>query len=156
MLGLNVWIPRYDPSKVDPLGLKPALSELFNNTLTEQWMKCNVKDKLFIGIHNIECTGAIKESRYRQTKTGKFDAIHMYGSSGQKAYTLSVLSILRSAKLTSSDHDYHQSCAQFQYQSKQMRNRKYRQTDRRHSQTEYFVPTSGRFDILGDNNQGNF
>ena len=32
-------IPRYDPSSVDPLSLKPALSLLFNNTLSSQWME---------------------------------------------------------------------------------------------------------------------
>ena len=108
-------IPRYDPSHVDPMGLKPTLSLLFNNTLTTLWMDSAFKNKIFVGNHDIECTGAIKESRYRQTKTGKYDGIHLYGSSGRKAFTLSVLRILKAADLTSSDNDYHQSCAQFKY-----------------------------------------
>ena len=116
-------IPRYDPPSVDPTGLKPALSQLFNNTMTELWMKSNEKNRLFIGSHDIECTGAIRESRYKQPKTGKFDGIHLLGNSGQKAYTLSSLKILQAAKLTSSEQDYHQSCAQFQYQSRQVRNK---------------------------------
>ena len=98
-------IPRYDPSHVDPMGLKPTLSLLFNNTLTTLWMDSAFKNKIFVGNHDIECTGAIKESRYRQTKTGKYDGIHLYGSSGRKAFTLSVLRILKAADLTASDND---------------------------------------------------
>ena len=112
-------IPRYDPSHVDPLALKPTLSILFNNTLTDLWMESPHKDKIFVGNHNIECTGAIKESRYRQTKSGKYDGIHLFGSSGQKAYTLSVLNILRGAKVTSSEENFHLSCAQFRYEQTQ-------------------------------------
>ena len=109
-------VPRYDPSNVDPLGLKPSLALLFNNTITGLWMDSPIKDKIFIGEHNIDCTGAIRESRYRQTKSGKYDGIHLYGSSGRKAFTLSVLNILKAANVTSSDHDFHQSCAQYKYQ----------------------------------------
>ena len=113
--------PRYDPSHVDPMGMKPTLALLFNNNITSLWMDSADKEKIFIGNHNIECTGAIKESRYRHTKSGKYDGIHLYGSSGRKAYTLSVLSILKAANVISSEHDYHQSCAQFKYQNKQNR-----------------------------------
>ena len=107
--------PRYDPLSVDPLSLKPALSQLYNNTITEEWMTCEFKDNIYIGSHNnIDCTGAIREARYRETKSGKFDGLHFWGASGRKIYTLSVLDILRSANVTSSDYDYHQSCAQYQ------------------------------------------
>ena len=41
--------PRYDPAESDPLLLKPALSQLFNNTLTEQWIDCPFKDRIMIG-----------------------------------------------------------------------------------------------------------
>ena len=108
-------IPRYDPSRVDPMGLKATLSMLFNSTITSLWMD-SADERIFIGSHNIECTGAIRESRYRHTKSGKFDGIHLYGSSGMKAFTLSVLNILKAANVTSSEHDFHQSCAQFKYQ----------------------------------------
>ena len=114
-------IPRYDPTEFDPLSLKPALSQLFNSSLTELWMKCPQRNKIVIGNHNIDCNGAIKESRYREPKTGRMDGIHMLGNSGRKFYTLSVLNILRAAQLTSSEHDYHQSCAQYQYQTRQQR-----------------------------------
>ena len=95
--------PRYDPTEVDPLNLKASLALLFNNTLTNLWMESVDKHKLFIGDHNIECNGAIRESRYRHGKTGKYDGLHLFGNSGPKFYTLSVLNILRAAKMTSSD-----------------------------------------------------
>ena len=66
-------IPRYDPMDVDPLSLKASLSLLFNNTLTSLWMESPLKERLFIGNHNIECNGAIREARYRHTKSGRFD-----------------------------------------------------------------------------------
>ena len=157
-------IPRYDPSDVDPLSLKPALAMLFNNTLTNLWMESPDKEKIFIGIHNIECNGAIRESRYRHTKSGKYDGIHLYGSSGRKAYTLSVLNILKAAQVTSSEHNYHQSCAQFKYQNRQNRNNP-RQTVKSHDrkfsgsqknqQNIFTVPTHSRFDTLFDMDQGN-
>ena len=81
-------IPRYDPKDVDPLQLKPALSQLFNGTLMELWMNSPYKEQVFIGTHNMECAGAILSSRYKSTKTGRFDGIHLYGSSG--SHTLSV------------------------------------------------------------------
>ena len=59
-------IPRYDPQVSDPLSLKPALSQMFNNLLTELWMSSPLKDRIVIGSHDIECSGAIRESRYRE------------------------------------------------------------------------------------------
>ena len=110
--------PRYDPLDVAPLALKPALSHLFNKTLMELWISSHMKHKIFIGSHNIDCSGAIQSARYRHTKTGKFDGVHLYGSSGSKAYTKSVLNILKFASLISSDKDYHLSCAQYKYQNR--------------------------------------
>ena len=49
--------PRYDESSVDPLSLKPALAQLFNNTLTDLWMDSKFKSRIAIGIHNLECSG---------------------------------------------------------------------------------------------------
>ena len=56
-------IPRYDPQEVDPLSLKPSLSLLFNNTLINLWTDSPLRNKIFIGVHNIECNGAIREAR---------------------------------------------------------------------------------------------
>ena len=156
-------IPRYDPPSIDPLCLKPALSQLFNNTLADLWIGCPLKNQIFLGNHNIDCFGAIKEARYRETKSGKFDGIHLFGSSGRKTYTLSVLNILKLAELISSDFAYHQSCAQYKYQNRQVRQengqgngRQTRDKDIRRQNTGYSVPTNNRFDRLSELNQGNF
>ena len=89
--------PRYDPVTVDPCSIKPVLSELFNSTLVQCWMSSKLKDRIFLGSHNIDCTGGIREARYRETQTGRFDGLHLLGSSGKKAYTNSVLNILNLA-----------------------------------------------------------
>ena len=156
-------IPRYDPSNVDPLSLKASLSILFNNTLTNLWMESNFKEKMFIGNHDIDCNGSIREARYRHTKSGRFDGIHMYGSSGRKAYTRSVLNILKSAGVTSSD--FHGYCSQFAYQYRQRKNnqwqagnshdRKFR-SSQPYQQNVFSVPTQNRFESLSNNNQGNW
>ena len=69
-------IPKYDRNEVEPLSLKPALSQLYNTTLAEEWMGSQFKDRIIIGFHNIKCSGAILQSRYRETWSGKFDGIH--------------------------------------------------------------------------------
>ena len=157
-------IPRYDPTDVDPMSLKPSLSLLFNNTMTNLWMESPYKEKMFIGNHDIECNGAIRESRYRQTKSGRYDGIHLYGSSGSKAYTLSVLSILSAAHVTSSEHDFHLSCAQYKYQSRQKKGNQWhtvKPNDRKYTGRKHYqrssapVPTHSRFARLGDMDQGN-
>ena len=91
--------PRYDPADVDPLSIKAAMSYLFNNTLMDLWKNSPRKDKIFVVSHNLDCSGFLQESRYKDTKTGKFDGVHLYGSSGEEAYTLSIMAILKSAKL---------------------------------------------------------
>ena len=88
-------IPRYDPIVKDPSSLKPALSQLFNDTLTKLWLESPLKHRITLGSHSLECHGGIRESRYRNG--GKFDGIHLYGPSGKKAYTESVLSIIKNA-----------------------------------------------------------
>ena len=56
-------IPRYDPPSVDPLGLKSVLSKMFNGKIEELWRGSSFRSKIFVGSHNIECNGAIRESR---------------------------------------------------------------------------------------------
>ena len=144
-------IPRYDPQVSDPLSLKPALSQMFNNLLTELWMSSPLKDRMVIGSHNIECSGAIRESRYRESKTGKFDGIHLLGNSGRKFYTLSVLNILNISELTTQEYIYHKSCPQAQY-TKQQKNIR---TSTPKQQPEFVLPTYNRFSCLPAD-QGNW
>ena len=146
--------PRYDPLSSDPLSLKPALSELFNNILTEQWMSSTLKNKIVVGTHNLECSGAIQESRYRQSKSGRFDGVHLLGNSGPKFYTLSVLNIFKKAQLTSPEYDYHQSCPQTHYQNRNFRN--VRKAFKNKRPVYFEVPTNNRFSRLNEEYQGNW
>ena len=104
--------PRYDPVDVDPLSIKAGLAHLFNNTLMNLWMNSSMREKIVVGTHNIDCSGAIQAARYRHTQTGRFDGVHLYGSSGSKAYTLSLVNILKAAKVVANDFDFHRSCPQ--------------------------------------------
>ena len=109
-------IPRYDTNISDPLEVKPALSDIYNNKLTNMWINSELKDKIFVGSHEtIACTGGVREARYRCTQSGRFDGVHLYGPSGMKTYTNSVMQILREADIISNDSP---PCPQFQYQNR--------------------------------------
>ena len=151
-------IPRYDTAETDPLQLKSALSHIFNNTLVDQWMKSPLKDKIYVGTHNIDCSGGIREARYRCTKSGRYDGVHLYGTTGPKAYTNSVINILKSADIISEDFP---PCQQFQYQNRKNRtfSNKSRAThcntlaqdkDIRHHNASS-VPTCNRFNAFSGN-----
>ena len=157
--------PRYDPVTVDPCSMKPVLSELFNSTLVECWMSSKVKDKIFIGSHNIDCTGGIREARYRETKTGRFDGIHLLGSSGKKAFTNSVLNIINLAEMMDPGFD-HQHCPQTRHQGRKKSTNWENDVDIRrsenvrafyaHENQRYEIPTYNRFAGFADNYQGNY
>ena len=168
---------------MDPLGLKPALSEIYNNKLSNMWINSGMKDKIFVGTHEtIACTGGVREARYRCTQSGRFDGVHLYGPSGIKTYTNSVMKILQKADLVSNDCS---PCPQFQYQDRRSGVRQARpcnsweqDRDIRHQnlrpssgQTRFSsVTTRGqkqvtsrlsysnynRYDVLSDAPQGNF
>ena len=88
-------IPRYDTKANDPSSVKALLSKLFNATLDQLLLKSEYQDRITIGTHRLECEGGIRDSRYRNKN--RYDGIHMVGPSGKKAYTESVLCIIRSA-----------------------------------------------------------
>ena len=80
------------------------------------------KDKVVIGLHNLECVGGVREARYRDLQ--KYDGIHLLGPSGGKAYTISVLDILKNCGITDekeyikTGEEYFAKQTQFQYQSR--------------------------------------
>ena len=82
--------------------MKQALAQLFNSTLGELWLDSPDKDKIVLGLHNLECAGGIREARYRDSIGKRYDGVHMYGPSGMKAYTVSVLDILLELDILSS------------------------------------------------------
>ena len=113
--------PRYDTKDVDPIGLKPNLANFANNYMLELWMDSPI-DKIFIGSHNLECSGELKVKRYKDDRTGWYDGVHLYGSAGKMAYTESVLNILLSsfpaqahANTYHTPDDSHTSCPQSKY-----------------------------------------
>ena len=165
--------PRYDSNTSKPPGLKPYLSQLFNDNLDKLCNSAQTK-KISIGNHNLDCHGGVFETRYRNSQTNKFDGIHLYGPSGVKAYTASVLNILSSAQLVVKtppkyyDQYPHMKCPQAKYQTQQ----KYRMQSSgqssnyvqystyRHEKsceaTQNSVPTKNKYSSLSSWAQGNY
>ena len=157
-------IPRYDPISNDPQGVKPVLRQLYNDSLVQQWLNSPLKDKIKLGNHELECTGAVREARFRSGR--KYDGIHLYGPSGRKAYTESVLMILRSAGLIKTPppsyfHRYHDdkinNARQDKYycptQDTDYLNDRDIRVKNYQSRYQYSIPTTNRFSHLS---QGNY
>ena len=125
-------IPRYDSNKSNPPGLKPYLSSVFNDTLGKL-CDSEQNSRVELGKHKLDCHGGVFEARYRDIQSNKFDGIHLYGPSGRKVYTSSVLNILSSAQLVVRsppqyyDQLEHMRCPQAKYQAAQKYG-KYRRT----------------------------
>ena len=65
----------------------------------------------------------VKEARFRDMRNRKYDGLHMYGPSGKKAYTISVLNILKSAGIFKqmdgqTAGDYYRKLLNFEYQKR--------------------------------------
>ena len=157
--------PRYDTTENDPQSIKAALTQIYNDTLLKLWIESPIKDKIHIGSHSLECTGGVKKARYMLGS--KYDGLHMYGPSGQKAYTESVLKILRDVGFVRYDppkyfHAYHekqeQAEAELSTQDRficptqevdYLRDRDVRRTQTYH---HYSVSTSNRFNVFNQKN----
>ena len=90
-------VPRYDG--------KEQLNKYGNHMLHQAKAESTDvnKDRVMIGVHNLECEGGVRESRYGDGCYGPVYMIHMKGSSGMVAYTRSVAAILARAGLASSE-----------------------------------------------------
>ena len=165
-------VPRYDSNASNPPGLKPSLSKVFNDTLEKLCIDCPMKQKIIIGNHNLDCSGGIREARYRNIQLRKYDGIHMFGPSGMKAYTASVINILNKAQLVKVTppkyyDDGHKACNQARYQARHTNKRwdnstQYSQKkvapqakSNQNNDYQYTVPTYSRFYKLGDFFPGN-
>ena len=160
-------IPRYDFLTSNPPGLKHLLSELYNETLDKLYDECKYKDRVIMGDHDLECAGGVLQARYKDSLGNRFDGVNMYGPSGGKAYTGSVMKILSSAQLVKMTppkyHEEfdHKNCRQARYQAKQKKQlpthkqNKHR-TNQRVTKTrpeqgyQYEIPTRNRFTTLSD------
>ena len=158
-------VPRYDNQSSNPPGLKPFLSNVFNETLDQLCRNSTFKNKLSIDNHNLECSGGRFEARYRNIQSKRFDGIHLYGPSGMKAYTASILNILSSAQLVKKtppkyyDEFEHMKCDQARYQARQQfrvqGNKKSKARVSGKDDYQYTVPTYNKYAGLGNNFQGN-
>ena len=90
-------IPRYDRVEVDPSSLKSGLSEYSNGILHQLWLQSELKDKIIIGKHELECSANIRRDRYGNENV--FDGIHLRGPSGKKCYTGSIINIIRKSEI---------------------------------------------------------
>ena len=122
--------PRFDTRQVDPVGLKPNLANFANNYLLELWLDSPHKNNIFIGSHSLESSANVRKERYTDDRTGWYDGVHLYGSSGKTAYTESVLNILLSslsvqdpapANQRQMNDNYHNTCPQSKHNEKQKR-----------------------------------
>ena len=146
-------VPRHDEEKKGLLGIKSMLANSYNKTLLQSWLESESKhnDKIYIGSHDLDCAGVVKEDRYWDKRNNRYDGIHLLGVSGRKDYTESVLKIFKRANIlkhpvpksstySRNDTDEHTDCPQAQYQR-----RKYSDVVSGYS---YRVPTNNRFNPL--------
>ena len=87
---------RYDNPDQDPSSLKPDLAKLANVTFGQLWLSSPLKHKIFVGRYSLESSGAgpAHLARYEDSRTGRYDGVHLLGKNGCQDYTNSVISIL--------------------------------------------------------------
>ena len=168
--------PRFDLPSSDPTSLKPTLAKLANAELQQLWLNSSQKERIFIGQHSLVTSGSGRQylNRYRNMKTGQYDGIHLYGSTGVRDYTNSVKSILdlalskhsrpvlgtaQSAELGTTQED-HRNCPQALYQRtaayagrSSTDHTKCPQAVYQHTQYHPSVQSQNRFELF---NQGNY
>ena len=122
------------------------MSYQFNNDLEQFAADANLSRKVVVSNHNLECDGAVREARYKDTKSGRFNGVNLYGPSGKKAYTSSLLNILKSANLVKAQPPkYYDELSIKPSVASRRGNRNY----------NYSIPTQNRFQSLADLDSGN-
>ena len=81
-------IPRYDSSTANPPGLKTYLSYQYNNTLEQLAIDSTFNEKVVVGSHNLEYKGAIREARYKETRSGRYNGVHNLDHLGKRRIRL--------------------------------------------------------------------
>ena len=130
---------RFDTDQQDPLSIKAELAKYANGVCRQLWFESNLKHKIVLGQHKLDCSEKIRLERFTDRSNNKYDGVHMYGELGRRAYTDSVVSILVPGlhlQTTSSD----KSCPQTRYKESQKNNQDNR----------YSVPIKNRFNPLGN------
>ena len=150
-------LPRFDPISHDPYALRAALAMLYNSTLAESWLKSDLSNKIFLGDHSLDCSGSVRDSRYRETRTGRFDGVHLLGSSGFKALTHSILNIHETAQATSNVYNSRIAAARRRHSlnpKSPFRNPDFLLARLKNNKNSTPIQLKNRFDILGQT-QGN-
>ena len=129
--------PRFE-SKTDPAGVKAQLAYYANSVYEDLWKSSNIKEKIIIGKHSLECDADKLQARYCDDFTGKYDGVHFFGSLGKRAYTRSVTKIVEKAVEKVVEKEDHSSCPQAQYQQ------------RFKNKNIFSVPVSNKYDVLGN------
>ena len=70
--------------------MKPKLAQYSNKVQREFAAQCELKEKIYIGSHDITANA----DTFGRKDHAKFDGIHMYGHSGCKEFTASLVNIL--------------------------------------------------------------
>ena len=93
--------------------------------MLELWFDSPLKNKVFIGSHNLECSAETRKKRYTDEQSGRYDGVHMYSSAGAAAYTDSVanmfVSSLQNSAGDKNNDDFHKRCPQTKFSKKQKR-----------------------------------
>jgi hypothetical protein len=134
--------PRFDTKDKDPLSLKPELAKYANGLYRQFWFASDLKNKIVIGQHNLECSEQSRMSRFTDRIKNKYDGVHMYGPEGRKAFTDSILSIFSSCIDPHGlrPRPSHTDCPQTKYMNKQ----------KARSDSTSSVPVQNRFSVLGN------
>ena len=76
--------------------IKLGLAKLANIHLGQLWLNSSLKEKIVIGRHSLESSGAgaAHFRRYQNRFTGRYDGVHLYGQTGHTDYTNSIKTIL--------------------------------------------------------------
>ena len=127
--------PRFDIKAKDPLSLKSEFAKYANNMYQQLWFASDMKDKISIGQHNLQCSEEVRISRYTNDKNNRYDGIHFFGLDGRRSLTDSVLTIIRS-NLPSA--------------SLRLRPRPNTEDNQTRSNPRYSVPVQNRFNVLGN------
>ena len=87
---------------VDRYDNKHDLNKYARQKLDEANKRAN-DSRIKIGKHNLECDGAIRASRFGDSRSKRVDGVHLRGNSGLMSYTRSVANILVAAGLASEE-----------------------------------------------------
>ena len=141
--------PRHDEARIDPTGTKAKLAVYANSTFQTLWDRSEMKDKIVLGKHSLNCREDMVNAWYKDDNTGRFDGIHFNSRRGKEAFTLSVLKMILNAlplkthknSFTSSSHV---NCPQSERQRAQ------KQKEMKPNQNIFTIPTSNKFSVLGN------